>query len=95
MYMYNVFTRTYASVLKSLCDVFQKALKNGVKTLAAFTYEAGPTAWPKSCPSGYSQHLFAIYEGCAINYCVKANALSDLQLPIIKRPPFQKVPYRI
>ena len=73
----------------------QKASKNGMKTLAAFTYEAGPTAWPKSCPSGYSQHLFTIYEGCSINYCVKANALSYMELPIIKRPPFQKVPHKV
>ncbi|XP_013420684.1 macrophage-expressed gene 1 protein-like [Lingula anatina] len=48
--------------------------------------------WPKRCPHGYSQHLLAINEGCEMNYCVKAHALTPNALPIIRRPPFQSKP---
>ena len=75
--------------------VLQRAQKNGLHTLSSYTIKAGPSAWPQSCPSGYSQHLFTVYDGCAIHYCVKANALSYMALPIIKRPPFQKLPHRV
>lgn len=55
-------------------------------------YTAGPSSWPKRCPTGYSQHLAVIDEDCEINYCVKANSLSSQGLPVIKRPPFHSPP---
>ena len=55
-------------------------------------YAAGPSSWPKRCPTGYSQHLAVIDENCEINYCVKANSLSVQGLPTVKRPPFRSPP---
>ena len=47
---------------------------------------------PKHCPPGYSQHLVTLDNECEINYCIKANALSDRGKMIIRRPPFCPLP---
>lgn len=60
--------------------------------LESTLFTAGPAAWPKRCPTGYSQHLAAIDEDCEINFCAKANSLSSQGLPTIKRPPFHPFP---
>ena len=60
--------------------------------LASLVSESGPSGWPKSCPTGYSQHLGAIEEDCEINFCVKANSFNKHGLPIIKRPPYSSPP---
>lgn len=59
-------------------------------TLASFF--SGEETWPKRCPDGYSQHLAVIESGCAINYCVKANALVNADLLPITLPPFEILP---
>ena len=71
---------------------FQSAANDAHPSLSAFMFKEGATTWPKKCPTGYSQHLFAIYDGCEINYCVQVNSLTQIALPVIKRPPFQKEP---
>ena len=60
--------------------------------LESFVSQSGPSGWPKSCPTGYSQHLGAIEEDCEINFCVKSNIFNNQGLPIIKRPPYSSVP---
>jgi len=60
--------------------------------LALFVSQSGPSGWPKSCPTGYSQHLGAIEEDCEINFCVKSNIFNIQGLPIIKRPPYSSAP---
>lgn len=52
----------------------------------------GPRSWPKACPQTYTQHLAVVDENCEINYCVKANSLSDHGLAIVRRPPFLSFP---
>ncbi|XP_068743892.1 macrophage-expressed gene 1 protein-like [Montipora capricornis] len=60
--------------------------------LEMFVSQSGPTVWPKTCPTGYSQHLGAIEQDCEINFCVKSNVFNDHGLPIIKRPPYMSKP---
>ncbi|XP_064643944.1 macrophage-expressed gene 1 protein-like [Lineus longissimus] len=77
--------------------VFNARLKsepkgNGELSLSRFVHASGSHAWPRRCPSGYSQHLATVDENCEIDYCVKANALVDQGLPHIRRPPFNPQP---
>ena len=60
--------------------------------LQSFMMESGPAAYPKECPTGYSQHLATIYDSCEIDYCVRYGALSPQGLPNIQRPPFIEAP---
>ena len=50
------------------------------------------TDWPHNCPSGYSQHLVSIENGCEINVCLEKGAFQSKSLlpPIL--PPFQAQP---
>ncbi len=48
--------------------------------------------WPKTCPSGYSQHLLLVNDGCELNYCVVMNALTPRALPSIRKPPYDNEP---
>ena len=45
-----------------------------------------------SCPTGFSQHHATMAEGCAVNVCVQAGALSAQTVTTIQRPPFIEVP---
>ncbi|XP_013403892.1 macrophage-expressed gene 1 protein [Lingula anatina] len=73
-------------------NLHKRSVEGAPLGLAAVLMDAGAPFWPKKCPHGYSQHLLAINEGCEINYCVKAHALTPNALPIIRRPPFQLKP---
>lgn len=64
------------------------------KGLAKVSMGSGPSAMPKHCPHGYSQHLAVIDEDCEITYCTKTNSLSSQGLPTIRRPPFHQKPTR-
>ncbi|XP_052059148.1 macrophage-expressed gene 1 protein-like [Mytilus californianus] len=46
----------------------------------------------KSCPHGYSSHLATIDNNCEIMYCVFTGFLSNLKSPLLKIPPFTKIP---
>lgn len=48
-----------------------------------------PDSPPKMCPSGYSEHLATVDEGCEISYCVKMKSSAAETLPV-KSPPFIK-----
>ena len=52
--------------------------------LANKYYTTAPS--PKTCPSGYSEHLATIDEGCEVNYCTKTK--SPVLSSQIKSPPF-------
>ena len=58
-----------------------------------YTKNQEPLSWSHECPSGFSQHLATVEDGCEVNYCIKTGALSFLGLPKIKRPPFMKLPH--
>ncbi|OWF42792.1 Macrophage-expressed gene 1 protein [Mizuhopecten yessoensis] len=60
--------------------------------LETFLKSAGPSHWPRGCPTGYSEHMAVVANGCEISYCIKANALSGEGLPTIVRPPFMEIP---
>jgi len=64
----------------------------GHSNLEKFVSHSGPTGWPKSCPTGYAQHLGAIEQDCEINFCVKSNVFNSQGLPIIRRPPYMGAP---
>lgn len=64
----------------------------GRSNLEMFVSQSGPPGWPKSCPTGYAQHLAAIEQDCEINFCVKSNAFDSQGLPIIRRPPYLSAP---
>ena len=64
----------------------------GQPNLEMFVSQSGPSGWPKSCPTGYAQHLGAIEQDCEINYCVKSHVFNSHGLPIIKRPPYMSIP---
>jgi len=70
----------------------------GQSELEQYVEKPGPPDWPKTCPTGYSQHLGAIEQGgekasyCEIKFCVKSNAFNSLGLPTIIRPPFMEAP---
>ena len=66
--------------------------KSGSHTFLSFMMESGPAAYPKACPTGYSQHLATIYGSCEVNYCIRSGALSAEELPNIQRPPFMDAP---
>ena len=57
-----------------------------------FLFYQGPSSWPKHCPAGYSQHLATVEQNCEILYCIKTNALSEMDLVPIRRPPFSEAP---
>ncbi|XP_051882131.1 macrophage-expressed gene 1 protein-like [Pristis pectinata] len=50
------------------------------------------SAYPKRCPSGYSQHLAAISDSCQVLYCVRSGSFNDLNLAPINLPPFMHLP---
>ena len=63
--------------------------------MCKYKYIVTPTGserWPKKCPSGYSQHLWLVNDGCEINYCAATHALTPWALPEIRRPPYQDIP---
>lgn len=62
-------------------------------TLMSYMLSQGAASWPKECPSGFSQHLAVVDNGCEINYCVQSGALSPKGLPKVKRPPFMEFPH--
>ncbi|XP_069141131.1 macrophage-expressed gene 1 protein-like [Argopecten irradians] len=61
-------------------------------SLEAFLINSGPSHWPRGCPTGYSEHLAVVSNGCEISYCIQSNALTGRGLPDIKRPPFIQIP---
>ncbi|XP_069141132.1 macrophage-expressed gene 1 protein-like [Argopecten irradians] len=65
---------------------------NNLLFLESFLKTSGPTHWPRGCPTGYSEHMAAVANGCEISFCVRANALSGQNLPTIIRPPFMEIP---
>ena len=76
------------SISISFCYFSLFLIRKGSSDLESFVSQLGSSGWPKTCPSGYSQHLAAIEEDCEINYCIKSNAFNSRGLPIIKRPPY-------
>uniref|UniRef100_H3A4Y7 Macrophage expressed 1 n=2 Tax=Latimeria chalumnae TaxID=7897 RepID=H3A4Y7_LATCH len=56
--------------------------------LKDFFYPNSLTNYPMKCPSGYSQHLAYISDGCQILYCIKAGELFARKLLPVKLPPF-------
>ncbi|XP_012945642.1 macrophage-expressed gene 1 protein [Aplysia californica] len=70
------------------------ALGSVNSSLTAHMYSEGPESWPRRCPKGYSQFTTEIMpgDGCEVNHCVQAGALSNLKLPALKRPPFLHAP---
>lgn len=67
------------------------ATKSNTKLLQ-FVVNSGPSAWPHRCPSGYSQHLAVVDQGCEVEYCVKTNAFKHVASTPIRRPPFTPEP---
>ncbi|KAK6993902.1 macrophage-expressed 1 protein [Biomphalaria glabrata] len=61
-------------------------------SLKSFLVGSGEEGYPKKCPDGFSQHLVAIKEGCAIHYCVRTGSLNSPNITTVKRPPFMRVP---
>ncbi|KAI8771892.1 macrophage-expressed gene 1 protein, partial [Biomphalaria glabrata] len=61
-------------------------------SLKSFLVRSGEEGYPKKCPDGFSQHLVAIKEGCAIHYCVRTGSLNSPNITTVKRPPFMRVP---
>uniref|UniRef100_A0A2C9LVF4 MACPF domain-containing protein n=1 Tax=Biomphalaria glabrata TaxID=6526 RepID=A0A2C9LVF4_BIOGL len=61
-------------------------------SLKSFLFRSGEEGYPKKCPDGFSQHLVAIKEGCAIHYCVRTGSLNSPNITTVKRPPFMRVP---
>ena len=76
----------------SSLDSLNVTSRNNGTTLKQFLFSQGPSNWPKHCPTGYSQHLAAIEADCEILYCIKAKALTAVELPAIRRPPFSESP---
>ncbi|XP_033744477.1 macrophage-expressed gene 1 protein-like [Pecten maximus] len=60
--------------------------------LVTFLKTSGPSHWPRGCPTGYSEHMAVVTNGCEMSYCIQANALSGQGLPTIIRPPFMEIP---
>ncbi|XP_059156143.1 macrophage-expressed gene 1 protein-like [Physella acuta] len=52
----------------------------------------GSEAYPQKCPTGYSQHLLTVEDGCSVYYCIQTGYLAGPNLPPLKRPPFMKKP---
>ena len=48
--------------------------------------------WPHSCPSGYSQHLVDIDNGCEIHVCLESGAFNPKHLLPPFLPPFHRRP---
>ena len=48
--------------------------------------------WPHSCPSGYSQHLVDIDNGCEIHVCLENGAFTPKHLLPPNLPPFHRRP---
>ncbi|XP_060084847.1 macrophage-expressed gene 1 protein-like [Ylistrum balloti] len=65
---------------------------NDMMVLEIFLIRSGPAHWPRGCPTGYSEHMAVVVNGCEISYCIEANALSSEGLPPIIRPPFMEIP---
>ncbi|XP_060084843.1 macrophage-expressed gene 1 protein-like [Ylistrum balloti] len=65
---------------------------NDMMVLETFLKSSGPAHWPRGCPTGYSEHMAVVVNGCEISYCIQANALSNEGLPPIIRPPFMEIP---
>lgn len=64
-------------------------------SLMSYMINQGSSLWPRECPRGFSQHLAIVDNGCEINYCIKAGALTTQGLPKVKRPPFMPLPLNI
>ena len=75
-----------------LIKTFNFFFSTGGSNLEMFVSQSGPSGWPKSCPTGYSQHLGAIEQDCEVNFCVKSDVFNSHGLPIIKRPPYSDAP---
>ena len=48
--------------------------------------------WPHSCPSGYSQHLVDVDNGCEIHVCLESGAFNPKHLLPPFLPPFHRQP---
>nr|XP_003215051.1 PREDICTED: macrophage-expressed gene 1 protein [Anolis carolinensis] len=48
--------------------------------------------YPKRCPTGFSQHLALISDGCEVDYCVPAGRFTEGSLPQARLPPFNRKP---
>ena len=48
----------------------------------------GESAWPKTCPVGFAQHLATTERQCEIHYCVKTGSFKRPQPVMINRPPY-------
>ena len=70
--------------------IFIFADSAGNTKLDKYAAKPGPPDWPKTCPTGYSQHLGAIEQNCEIRFCVKSNVFDIDGLPIVNRPPHMK-----
>ncbi|XP_033744476.1 macrophage-expressed gene 1 protein-like [Pecten maximus] len=70
-----------------------KRSTNDMLVLETFLKSSGPSHWPRGCPTGYSEHLALVANGCEISYCIQANALRVQGLPTIIRPPFMEIPF--
>ncbi|XP_021369317.1 macrophage-expressed gene 1 protein-like [Mizuhopecten yessoensis] len=73
-------------------EVKHRRSNTNMFVLKTFLKSAGPSHWPRGCPTGYSEHMADVANGCEISYCIKANALSGHGLPTIIRPPFMEIP---
>lgn len=60
--------------------------------LKTFILAAGPSHWPRGCPTGFSEHLAVVKDSCEIEFCIQSNALKQRILPVVKRPPFMQPP---
>ncbi|XP_020385693.1 macrophage-expressed gene 1 protein [Rhincodon typus] len=73
------------------CDVGNPLVQHSKAGLDT-VMKTEPSAYPKKCPKGYSQHRAIISDGCQILYCVKSGAFDGFNLPRINLPPFSQLP---
>ncbi|XP_069484967.1 macrophage-expressed gene 1 protein-like [Ambystoma mexicanum] len=64
----------------------------GNPLVLANTSASAKSSAPKRCPSGFSQHLAVISDGCQVNYCVKSGLFTGGSLPPVRLPPFSRPP---
>ena len=65
---------------------------SGNPLVSANTNISDSSTWPRTCPSGYEQHLLGINDGCPINFCVGIGAYKSRGLLPAQLPPFRKQP---
>ena len=53
---------------------------------------SGAESWPKTCPTGYAQHLATIDDHCEIHYCVRTHVFDRPPPLVLKRPPYGASP---